>query len=107
MNGLLPGRCCYRTQRSLDSRLRKARFGRFKAMSDFDWNMAKAIVIISVIEQWMQLDFMKGASNLILCGPNGVGKTMIVSNYCLSMRFFVEVQPYLQRQQPCSMNWLI
>jgi DNA replication protein DnaC len=28
----------------------------------------------------MQLGFMDGASNLILCGPNGVGKTMIVSN---------------------------
>ena len=69
----------HRTQRSLDSRLRKARIGRFKAIADFDWSWPKSCDK-SVVEQWLQLDFMKGANNLILCGPNGVGKTMIVSN---------------------------
>ena len=48
-------------------------------MSDFDWKWPKNCDR-AVIEQWMQLGFMEGASNLILCGPNGVGKTMIVSN---------------------------
>ena len=28
----------------------------------------------------MHLDFIKGATNLILCGPNGVGKTTIARN---------------------------
>lgn len=69
----------YRSQRSLDGRLRKARLGRFKPMSEFDWKWPKQCDR-AVIEQWMQLGFMEGASNLILCGPNGVGKTMIVSN---------------------------
>ena len=69
----------HRSQRSLDGRLRKARIGRFKPMSDFDWKWPKHCDR-AVIEQWMQLDFMEGASNVILCGPNGVGKTMIVSN---------------------------
>lgn len=69
----------YRSQRSLDGRLRKARLGRFKPMSEFDWKWPKQCDR-TVIEQWMQLGFMEGASNLILCGPNGVGKTMIVSN---------------------------
>ena len=69
----------HRSQRSLDSRLRKARLGRFKPMSEFDWKWPKQCDR-AVIEQWMQLGFMEGASNLILCGPNGVGKTMIVSN---------------------------
>lgn len=69
----------HRSQRSLDGRLRKARIGRFKPMSEFDWKWPKQCDR-AVIEQWMQLDFMEGASNLILCGPNGVGKTMIVSN---------------------------
>lgn len=69
----------HRSQRSLDGRLRKARLGRFKPMSEFDWKWPKQCDR-AVIEQWMQLDFMEGASNLILCGPNGVGKTMIVSN---------------------------
>jgi len=69
----------HRSQRSLDGRLRKARIGRFKPMNEFDWTWPKHCDR-SVIEQWMQLDFMEGANNLILCGPNGVGKTMIVSN---------------------------
>lgn len=69
----------HRLQRSLDGRLRKARLGRFKPMSEFDWTWPKQCDR-AVIEQWMQLGFMEGASNLILCGPNGVGKTMIVSN---------------------------
>ena len=69
----------HRSQRSLDGRLRKARIGRFKPMSEFDWKWPKQCDR-TVIEQWMQLGFMEGASNLILCGPNGVGKTMIVSN---------------------------
>ena len=69
----------HRSQRSLDGRLRKARIGRFKSMSEFEWAWPKQCDR-TVIEQWMQLDFMEGACNLILCGPNGVGKTMIVSN---------------------------
>ncbi len=69
----------HRSQRSLDGRLRKARIGRFKPMSEFDWKWPKQCDR-AVIEQWMLLDFMDGANNLILCGPNGVGKTMIVSN---------------------------
>ncbi len=69
----------HRSQRSLDGRLRRARIGRFKPMSEFDWKWPKQCDR-AVIEQWMQLGFMEGASNLILCGPNGVGKTMIVSN---------------------------
>ena len=69
----------HRSQRSLDGRLRKARIGRFKPMSEFDWKWP-SLCDRTVIEQWMQLSFMEGASNLIVCGPNGVGKTMIVSN---------------------------
>ena len=68
-----------RSQRSLDTRLRKARIGRFKPISEFDWQWPKHCER-ATIEQWMQLGFMENASNLILCGPNGVGKTMIVSN---------------------------
>jgi DNA replication protein DnaC len=69
----------HRSRKSLDGRLRRARIGRFKPMSEFDWTWPKQCDR-AVIEQWMQLSFMEGAGNLILCGPNGVGKTMIVSN---------------------------
>lgn len=69
----------YRSQRSLDSRLRSARIGRFKPLADFDWSWPKRCDR-DVIEEWMQLHFMKDANNLILCGPNAVGKTTIARN---------------------------
>jgi DNA replication protein DnaC len=69
----------HRSQRSLEGRLRKARIPRFKPMTEFDWGWPKHCDR-ATIEQWMELGFMEGASNLILCGPNGVGKTMVVSN---------------------------
>lgn len=69
----------YRATRSLESRLRSARIGRFKPLADFDWDWPKQCER-EVIERWMHLDFIKGATNLILCGPNGVGKTTIARN---------------------------
>lgn len=69
----------YRATRSLESRLRSARIGRFKPLADFDWSWPKQCDR-EVIERWMHLDFIKGATNLILCGPNGVGKTTIARN---------------------------
>lgn len=69
----------HRSQRSLDSRLTKARIEPFKALANFDWKWPKNCSR-DVVEQWMLLGFIKKASNLIVCGPNGVGKTMIASN---------------------------
>ena len=69
----------YRTNKSLDNRLRAARIGKFKPLMEFDWNWPKQCDR-DAIERWMQLDFIKDASNPILCGPNGVGKTTIARN---------------------------
>jgi len=68
-----------RSQRSLDRRLTSARIDRFKPITEFDWGWPKACDR-GMIEDWMQLHFMKDATNLILCGPNGVGKSMIACN---------------------------
>lgn len=69
----------YRKGKSLDNRFRSARIGKFKLLDEFDWAWPKQCDR-NVIERWMQLDFIKEAANPILCGPNGVGKTMIASN---------------------------
>jgi DNA replication protein DnaC len=69
----------YRSQRSLDSRFRKAHIGRFKQLANFDWRWPKRCER-HVVEEWMQLSFMKEATNLILTGPNAVGKTTIAQN---------------------------
>ena len=68
-----------RSQRSLERRLASARIGRFKSITDFDWGWPTACDR-QAIEGWMQLSFLKDATNLILSGPNGVGKSTIACN---------------------------
>jgi DNA replication protein DnaC len=68
-----------RTQRSLDRRLAQARLGRFKLMADFDWSWPKQCDR-EIIEECLQLSFINTATNVILCGPNGVGKSTIARN---------------------------
>lgn len=68
-----------RTQRSHKRRLDSARLGRFKPLSHFDWTWPKKCDR-EVIEDLMTLGFLKEATNIIFCGPNGVGKTTIASN---------------------------
>lgn len=66
-------------RRSLESRLVKSRLGTFKAMADFDWSWPKRIDR-EAVEELFNLDFMAEAANVVLIGPNGVGKTMIAQN---------------------------
>lgn len=68
-----------RCQRSLDSRLRSAHIGRFKPIANFDWDWPKQCDR-EAIEEFMHLTFLKEAMNIILCGPNGVGKSTIAKN---------------------------
>jgi DNA replication protein DnaC len=68
-----------RGRRSLERRIRNARLGRFKPMSDFDWNWPKAIDR-DHIEELFTLDFLEQATNVVLVGGNGLGKTMIAKN---------------------------
>lgn len=68
-----------RQRRSLERRVKAARLGRFKPMADFDWRWPAAIDR-ALIEDLFSLDFIAEAVNVILVGPNGVGKTMIAQN---------------------------
>lgn len=68
-----------RHRRSLERRLRAAHIGRFKPLADFDWHWPKQIDPRAVAEL-MTLDFLGSATNAILTGPSGVGKTMIAQN---------------------------
>lgn len=68
-----------RKQRSLDRRLKSAKLGRFKPLSEFDWQWPKKIDQ-QAIQGLMQLDFLSTASNIILLGGNGVGKSTIAQN---------------------------
>ena len=68
-----------RQQRSLDRRVKQARLGRFKPLCDYDWNWPRRCDR-GTIENLMSLEFMAEKANVILIGPNGVGKTMIALN---------------------------
>ena len=68
-----------RSRRGLERRIRRARLGTFKPLEDFDWNWPKKIDRTQ-IEDLLRLEWLASATNIILVGPNGVGKTLIAKN---------------------------
>lgn len=68
-----------RGHRSLERRLRNAKLGRFKPMTDFDWDWPTQIDR-DHIEDLFSLEFVAESANIVLVGPNGIGKTMIAKN---------------------------
>ena len=68
-----------RTTRSLERRLAAARLGRFKSIADYDWKWPKKCDR-GAVEGLMTLDFLNDATNVVMVGPNGIGKTMLVKN---------------------------
>lgn len=68
-----------RARRSLERRLRCAHIGRFKPLADFDWTWPQQCDQRAIAEL-MTLDFLDSATNAILVGPSGLGKTMIAQN---------------------------
>ena len=68
-----------RAQRGLQRRLRAARIGRFKPLADFDWDWPTQCDK-DTVSTLMHLGFIAEAANVILVGPNGVGKSLIAQN---------------------------
>jgi DNA replication protein DnaC len=68
-----------RQHRGLDRRMKNSRLGKFKPMADFDWNWPTK-VDRKTIEALFLLGFVDEGANVVLVGPNGIGKTMIGKN---------------------------
>lgn len=68
-----------RAARSLKRRLRDAKLGAFKSITDFDWNWPTKCDR-ALIEEIYTLAFLPEAANIFLIGPNGLGKTMLLKN---------------------------
>jgi DNA replication protein DnaC len=68
-----------RARRGLERRLKSARLGRFKPLADFDWSWPGQCDR-EAVNDLMQLNFLDQATNVILVGPNGVGKSTIARN---------------------------
>lgn len=68
-----------RGQRSLERRIRAAHLQAFKPLADFDWAWP-AHCDRETLEELMRLSFMADATNVMLVGTNGLGKTMLACN---------------------------
>lgn len=68
-----------RRRRSLERRIQGARLGRFKPMDEFDWKWPRRIDR-EALEELLRLEFVKEGTNVVLIGPNGVGKTTLAQN---------------------------
>ncbi|MGO9594245.1 MAG: ATP-binding protein [Steroidobacteraceae bacterium] len=68
-----------RTRRSFKRRLDDARIGVFKPLADFDWKWPTQCDR-PLVEEVLSLGFIGEAANIVLIGPNGLGKTMLVKN---------------------------
>lgn len=68
-----------RQRRSLERRIHNARIGSFKPLADFDWAWPKQIDR-EHIEDLFSFQFLRDAANVVLVGPNGIGKSMIAQN---------------------------
>jgi DNA replication protein DnaC len=76
---IVRGEIADRSKRSLERRRIRSRLGAFKSIADFDWNWPKKIDR-PLIERALSLEFLREGRNLVLLGPNGVGKTMLSKN---------------------------
>ena len=68
-----------RLRRSLKRRLDGARLGAFKPMADFDYQWPKQLDH-ALLDELFTFEFLEAAANIIVIGPNGLGKSMIAKN---------------------------
>jgi DNA replication protein DnaC len=70
---------CERQRRSLKRRTDNARLGSFKPLADFDYTWPKELDR-ALLEELFTFAFLEQAANVVIAGPNGLGKTMIAKN---------------------------
>lgn len=68
-----------RQRRGVERRMKDARIGRFKHLSDFDWAWPSSIDR-DQIERLLQLTFVGEHENVVIAGAQGLGKTLIAKN---------------------------
>jgi DNA replication protein DnaC len=68
-----------RQQRSLKRRLANTRLGSFKPLADFDYGWPTELDR-ALLDELFTLSFLEQAANIVIVGPNGLGKTMIAKN---------------------------
>ena len=75
---LAKGAAALRRDRSIERRIRKARFPLIKTLDQFDWSWPKKINRLQV-QNLFRLNFVKDKSNVIFLGGVGLGKSHLAS----------------------------
>jgi DNA replication protein DnaC len=68
-----------RSRRSLRRRLKATRLQKYNPMADFDWSWPTQCDR-PLVEELFSLNFIEEPANIVLIGPNGIGKTMLAKN---------------------------
>ncbi|MDC3962078.1 IS21-like element helper ATPase IstB [Polyangium jinanense] len=68
-----------RANNSLERRMSRSRVGRFKSMTDFDWDWPTRIDR-ELVEAALRLEFIEQSKNVVLVASHGLGKSMIARN---------------------------
>ena len=68
-----------RQRRSLKRRLDNARLGTFKPLADFDYSWPTQLDR-TLLDELFTFGFLEQAANIVIIGPNGLGKTMLAKN---------------------------
>lgn len=68
-----------RRRKSLERRIQAAKLGAYKPLADFDWGWPTKIDRAH-LDELFTLRFVEEGANLILLGPNGIGKSMLAKN---------------------------
>ena len=91
-------------RRSVESRLKRARLGRFKPLADWDWDWPTALDR-PALERILTLDFLDRGDNVILVGAHGLGKTMLAKNIahqCFVCKWTKDYVPAVIEYGKCS-----
>ena len=67
-----------RRERSIDRRIRSAKFEEIKTLEGFNWDFNKGAIDRQQIEQLATGEFIERRTNLIIIGQAGVGKSHII-----------------------------
>ena len=65
--------------RSTSQRIKTAKIGKFHHMQEFDWDHPNKINKDTIMDLF-NLEFLKKNANVVIAGPQGLGKTMISRN---------------------------